>query len=127
METVKIDLGDGDYAIAIKSLLHRTARAVQEYYQPLMKLVGKPVLLSEVQEGKAKLLNDFEIDTLHVDNDALLDIYIKNQVTEWSFGERDIKSLADIADSKVKLLSQELNRLYQPSPLALESLPKDSS
>jgi len=121
LPTKRIELGDNDYALAIIPLLHKTSRQVQAYYRPFMKLTGKPVLLSDVQAGKANVLNDYEIDLNAVDDDAVAQIFIMNQVTEWSFGDMNRETIDNIPEDKYKLLVQELNGLYKPAPFPIKN------
>jgi hypothetical protein len=118
LETKRIELGDGDYAVAIKELLHRTSRQVQQYYRRFMKPMGKAVLLSDVQAGRAALLNDYEIDMASVDEDEVAEIFVLNQVTEWSFGAVTSETITsnNMPSSKYEALKKELNELYKPAP-----------
>jgi hypothetical protein len=115
MVTERIELGDGDYVLAFKDLLRKTARQVQQAYRKYMKPRGKPVLLSEI--GTADLLNDYEVDTASVDQYEITEIFILNQVTEWSYGAINHDTIENMPDVKYQLLQKELNRLYTPSPL----------
>ena len=84
-----------------------------------MKPDGKPVLLSEMQAGTAKLLNDYQVDIEAMDDDAVAEIFILNQVTEWAFGNISHETIGNVPSSKIQMLVKELNELYKPSPLAV--------
>lgn len=121
LPTRRIDLGDDDYAMVIVPLIHKTSKLVQAYYKPYMKSIGKPVLLSELQAGKVALNNDYELDLNAVDDDAVADIFILNQVSEWSFGTVSRESIDNMPSDKYNLLVKELNGLYKPTPFPVKS------
>lgn len=98
METVRIELGGGDYALADKDTLHKTTRALQRYFKPFLKADGQP-------------------DLALVDDDDVAQIFILNQVIELSFGLVTRETLDNMPAVKYDLLVKELNRLYQPAPL----------
>ncbi len=91
--TIRIELGDGDYVVAIKPLLHKTARQIREYMSTV--------------DNDIKKAND----------ETLGEIFILNQVTEWSFGPVAASSIGDIPDDKYKKISAEFDQLYKQSPL----------
>ena len=122
LETKRFDLGDGDYAIVIKDLLHRTSRQIQQYYRQFMKPMGKPVLLSDIQAGRASLINDYELEMTAVDDNEVAEIFMLNQVTEWSFGSvtSEIINGGNMPSAKYEALKKELNGLYKPAPFPLK-------
>jgi hypothetical protein len=127
LPVVKVDLGDGDYAIVCKYLLRRTQRAVLEFCQPLIKDSKTPEEITAALAGQ---------------EDALFGIYLQNQVSElrltvvnerkWGPFRRpsvrhfsppfDVQAMMatfdDTAAEKLEILRQEMDRLYQPAPLA---------
>ena len=115
--TTRIELGQGDYALAYRDLLRKTARQIQAVYRSHMEPCGKPLLLSEVQAGTS-LINDFKVDIAKLDPDEIAEIFILNQVPEWSFGTVNKDTLDNIPAAKYELLKGELDRLYTPAPLA---------
>lgn len=125
LETVKIELGGGDYAVVYKEVLRRTARLheaeLRKYMTPL-EMIGKDgkVKMSELEKMETLPTVDYMVDMTNVDNDAINEIFIVNQVVEWTIdGPVD----HDTIDSKLtreqyKVLVKEMDGLYRPVPLA---------
>jgi hypothetical protein len=111
METTRIEL-EGDFVLAYKDLMRKTARAVQTAYRKYMK--AKPVPLAEIENL------DYEVDISAVDPDEIAEIIILNQVTEWSFGPVTKDTLDKMPNQKYLRLQKELDVLYKPVPLAAE-------
>ncbi len=99
LPVAKIDLGDGDYAVVVKDLLHRTVRAINEYYKPFRNPDGS-------------------VDQSKIDDDEEFILIAKLQMKEWSFGPIEVASLADIPERKLQILREEILKLY--SPLAVK-------
>lgn len=106
METIRIDLGEGDYAVMFKDLLHKTMTAIREYHRKFQSPDGT-------------------IDQSKIDDDYEFILICKNQVQEWSFGPMEIESLANIPERKIKAIKEAI--LRDNAPLAAtesESSPK---
>ncbi len=118
--TVRIELGDTDYAIVLSEMRHRTTKLVRQALQKCLKPRGKPILLSEIKTG-AELLTEAEIDFEKLDSDQNAEIILLNQTTEWSFGEVNQETLDNIPTSKYEKLIAEVDKLYSQPPLASKS------
>jgi hypothetical protein len=139
LETVKIDLGGGDWAVVYKDVLRVTARLheaeLRKHMTPVK--VGKDgngkVLLSELDRDAVIPQMDYLVDipSLRESDEIINEIYIFNQVVEWSFGpfERadnhqllNPEAIRETIDYKMtreqyRTLVQEMDRLYKPLPL----------
>ena len=125
LELVRIELPGGDYAMAYKDVLRKTARLheaeLRKYMTPKPE-AKTTVMQSELEANPAaNLAIDYEVDLLAVEQnqDAINELYILHQVPEWSFGPVDAEVLENrVTDAQYKALVKELNRLYKPSPLS---------
>lgn len=121
LETIRIDLGGGDYAVVYKDVLRRTARLHQaelrKYMTPLNKL-GK-VKMSDIEKLDTLPSVDYEIDMDSIDNDAINELFIVNQVAEWSLGDISRETIENgMTREQYNKLVQEMDGLYKPVPLA---------
>lgn len=127
METVKVDLPDGNTAELYAEMKHKTQRAVEEVTRPYLTYpegVGK-LKLSQGEDGgpiKAKAaLEEVEVtvDLKRIDWTAVNEIIILNQVASWSFGEVTAKILAEQSEAVFEALKVKVNELYRANfPLA---------
>jgi len=124
LETVKIDLGGGDHAIVYKEVLRRTARLheaeLRKYMTPL-EMIGKDgkVKMSELEKMETLPAVDYMVDMTNVDNDAINELFIVNQVVEWTIdGPVDHDTIdTKLTREQYKVLVKEMDRLYRPVPL----------
>jgi hypothetical protein len=123
METVRIELPGNAYATAFKDVLRKTARLheaeLRKVMTPIDATTGK-VLLSELEAApQAQHKVDYKVDLLAIDQDKVNEIFILNQVAEWSFGPVDYDTLENLVSrEQYKALVKEFDRLYKPVPLA---------
>ena len=124
LETVNIELGGGDHAVVYKDVLRRTARLheaeLRKYMTPI-EAVGEDgkVKLSELEKMETLPDVDYIVNMTNVDNDAINELFIINQVVEWSI---DGPVNHDTIDNKLtreqyKVLVKEMDELYKPVPL----------
>ena len=118
LETVQIDLGHGDYATAYKDELRVTARLHTAELRKHMTPVA-PVNLSDIKADAPAAKPDYQVDFAGIDDDAINEIFILNQVTGWTFGPVDRETLdTKVTKEQYEILVRELDRLYKPSPLS---------
>jgi hypothetical protein len=91
----RIDLGEGDYALVVKELLHKTVKALNAYHRPFTDSQGN-------------------VDQSKLDEDEELILIAKIQVMEWSFGPVELASLESIPERKIKALKEAMLKLYAP-------------
>lgn len=122
LQTVDIDLGGGDQATVYKDVLRVTARLHEAELRKYMRPVetfgqnGK-VLLSELE--KLETMPEIMVDMSNIDDDAINEIFILNQVVEWTLGPVDRETLdRAMTREQYKTLVREMDRLYTPAPLA---------
>jgi len=124
LQTVKVELGGGDTAIIYTDVLRITARLHEAELRKCMTLVDKSgkggkALLSELEQMETMPKADFEIDMSKVDDDAINEIFVLNQVVKWTFGAVDHETLeTKVTREQYKALIKEMDRLYKPIPLA---------
>lgn len=127
METVKVDLPDGNTAEMYAQMKHRTQRAVEEVTRPYLTYpegMGK-LKLSQGEDGgpiKAKAaVEEVEVtvDLKAIDWTKVNEIIIVNQVASWSFGEVTAEILGEQSEAVFEALKVKVNELYRDSfPLA---------
>ena len=123
LETVTIDIGGGDSAVVYKDVLRVTARLheakLKEYMRPVGKPLG-PVKMSDLELMETMPKTDYAIDLEAIDNDAINELFIINQVVSWTVegpvNHETIEHL--LTREQYKTLVQEMDRLYKPVPLA---------
>jgi len=117
METIRIEL-DGDYAIVLKEMRHKTTKAVDGVLAKFGKTRNE--LITEIQKLQSEINPDIPSDLAPI-LEANTEVIILSQVTEWSFGSVSQESLDNIPVSKYQKLSVEVDKLYQPSPLPVSN------
>lgn len=139
LKTIRIDLGDGDYAEVYEKVLRVTARLheaeLKKYMTPVLKDGGSLKMLASELDALADMPKlDYQVDLAAIDDNAVNELYIFNQVVSWSFGpvERGpdgsplnpelIKNTIDqkMTREQYKTLVREMDRLYKPLPLLKE-------
>jgi len=126
METVKVDLPDGNMAEMYAEMKHKTQRAVEEatrQYLTYPEGAGK-VKLTQGEDGeqslKAKAAGEgleVTIDLERIDWNAVNEIIILNQVASWSFGEVTAAVLEEQSEAVFQALKAKVNEMYKV-PLA---------
>lgn len=123
LETVTIDLGNGDHAVVFKDVLRVTARLHEAKLKEYMKPVGKPagpVKMSDLERMETMPKTDYTINLDDIDNDAINELFIVNQVQSWTIdGPVNHETIEHkMTREQYKILVQEMDRLYKPVPLA---------
>ena len=124
METVKVDLPDGNTAEMYAHMKHKTQRAVEEVTRPYLTYpegMGK-LKVSQGEDGatiKAKAVEEVEVtvDLKAIDWTRVNEIIIVNQVASWSFGEVTAEVLGDQSEAIFLALDAKVNEMYN-FPLA---------
>lgn len=124
LETVTIDIGGGDTATAYKDVLRITARLHEAELRKYMLTVKSSdddglVALSELEKMETAPKPDVMVDLSSIDNDAINEVFILNQVTEWTLGPVDKETLdRKMTREQYKRLVSALDEMYKPVPLA---------
>ena len=123
MGTVRIEL-DGDYAIVLKEMIHKTTKAVDAV------LIKHGKTRNQLIEVLQKLQTDNNPDIppdiapiIEENTEAIL----LSQVVEWSFGKVNQETIDNIPTLKYMKLANEVDRLYTPVPLPTSNLPSEPS
>ncbi len=95
--TVRLELGDGDYAIFLEYLRHDTSREVQKVLRKFA--TPRKILVSELKPG-SKLVDDIEMDLSGFDPCETQHVFMLGQITEWSFGPVNAEVLNSIPEDK---------------------------
>ncbi len=144
MDTIKVDLGEGDSAELYKELRHGTSKRVQEIYRPIMQQPEVQLLLKEhalkeqaagndkvaikaLEEELLKKLTPIIAPTVDVTGAA--DTLIIGQVKSWTIGGISLPVTQETLDNEVsekkrEKLAGEANTLYGEIPLALSGAGK---
>jgi hypothetical protein len=117
METVKIDLGDGDYAVVFKEMKHKTSNALQNLLRQTIGEQGFAELRIQLQKEPDIEKRKAILSQIPVEGDDI--VTILNQTESWSFGEVIQTVIDDMPESKYQILLSEVNRLYSQIPLAI--------
>jgi hypothetical protein len=123
--TIRIELPGGAWATVYRDVLRRTARLqeaeLRRHMTPVAEMKGsEKMLLSELRKGKEPPKDgDYLVDFGSVDNEAISEAYILNQVKEWSLGPMPITSedIGMMSGVQYKALVEEMDRLYKSPPL----------
>lgn len=118
MDTITIDLGDGDSAEMYVEMRHGTVRAVEKIYRPYFeKPEYQEILKIESFEARQEALMPLVVGS--EDIARATDIMLLGQIKSWTFGGVTQAVLDDLPERKHQLLTQEANRLYEaPLPEA---------
>jgi hypothetical protein len=117
MGTVKLDLGDGDYAVLFSETKHKTTRALQKLVRDTLGLQKYTELQSQLFNAKTNEEKRIILSQLPVDGDDI--VTLLNQVESWSFGEVSQATIDNMPETKYQLLLTEVNKLYSFVPLAV--------
>lgn len=118
MDTIRVDLGDGDSAIMYSELKHGTSRKVQAIYAPYLKTKDAQKVIESVKNGDDEGMNKLYELMGSAPSIEATDTMILGQVESWSFGEVTQEMLDDIAERKREILSNKCDELYA-YPLAM--------
>ena len=128
MQTIRVDLGDGDSAELYAELRHGTSKKVQEIYRPYL---SKPEVLKALEEGteEEKLKKLYDIIAPTTDVTGAADTLIIGQVKEWVIGGQRLPVTQETLDNEVsekkrEILATEANKLYGSIPLAVSGAGK---
>jgi hypothetical protein len=117
MDTVKLDLGDGDYAVLFKEIKHKTSKALQR----LLRDSITPQEFAQLQLELRKAKDNEEIKEIlgrrEIDGDDV--VTLVNQAESWSFGTISKETIDNMPETKYQLLLTEVNKLYSQVPLAV--------
>ena len=121
METVRVDLPDGNTAQLYAEMKHKTQRAVEEItrqYLTYPEGVGK-LKVSQGEDGGAiktkAAVEEVEVtvDLERIDWTAVNEIIILNQVASWSFGEVTAEVLGEQSEAVFEALKRKVNELFR--------------
>ncbi len=118
--TVKVGLTNGRVAFVYREVLHRTYRQHEDILRRAMTPSGETTIkMSQLEAGKKMPKVDYVLDVTKLDMNEINVLYILNQVAEWSYGPvtREVVENQLTRDDCI-LLVREMDRLYQPIPLA---------
>lgn len=122
METVKVDLPDGNTAEMYAEMKHKTQRAVEamtRQYLTYPEGAGKlKVSQGEDGEGSVKVkptVKELEvtIDLERIDWTAVNEAIILNQVASWSFGDVTAEVLGNQSEDVFNALKAKVNEMYK--------------
>ena len=127
METIKVDLPEGNTAELYAEMKHKTQRAVEEVTREFLTYpegVGK-LTVSQGEDGgpvKAKAVTEeveVTVDLDRIDWTAVREIIILNQVASWSLGEVTADVLSEQSEAVYQALKTKVNELFRDTfPLA---------
>lgn len=112
MDTIRIDLQDGDWAMMYDELKHGTSRKVQAVYEPYLNNKEVQEILSKLNNGNTEdlvKLHDLIGSTPSI---QATDVMILNQIASWSFGDINQEILDDMPERKRSILSVKCDELY---------------
>ena len=119
-DTTRIELTNGRFAFVYREVLHRTYRQHEDILRRAMTPVGPTtVKMSEVEAGKKMPKVEYVLDVTKLDMHEVNELYILSQVAEWSYGPVTHEAVeSQLTRDDCIILVKEMDRLYQPSPLA---------
>jgi hypothetical protein len=120
MNTVKVDLPDGNTAEFYADIKHKTQRAVEEVtraYLTYPEGAGK-LKVSQEDGGGIKTKTavgelEVTVDLARIDWTAVKEIIILNQVASWSFGEVTAAVLGEQSEAVFGALKKATDKLYE--------------
>jgi hypothetical protein len=119
METVRIELGDGDYAVVGKEVKHKTSVALEK----LLRNSVSPddwVKLQAQLKGEPDIIKRMAIlDKIEVEGDDIINLV--NQTEELVIDGKPqpitVETFDNMSSAKYETLKNEVNKLYSPVPL----------
>ncbi len=120
---VKVTLTNGRWAMIYREMLHKTFRQHQAVLQRYLVPTGNTVAkMSDIEAGKKPPKIEYTIDFAKLDMYEINEIYLLNQVVEWSYGPVTRTIIEEqLTRDDYLILVGEMDRLYQPSPLQVKS------
>ena len=119
METKRLDLGDGDYALALAEMTHRTHKAIERLWVDTVGAAEWKAIKQRVNEAKTPEDKAAILKAVNLTGDD--EVIILNQVTELSIGGVKLiisqEILDNMASSKYQTLAGEVDKLYTQVPL----------
>lgn len=127
IKTERLDLGDGDFAVLMVELKHKTERAVGDLMKKFIKApqgikisipetgkVDQAVkdLAAEAKKVQAQVIGTLEIDFANADFIGAVNITILYQVKEWSFGPVTQEVLDEMPARKRDIIAKRLDELF---------------
>ena len=112
--TVRVEL-DGDYALVLPEIIHRTSKLLQKKVIGVLGREGYQSLQDELRQAAND--EDRKVILRKVPIEGEDEIILLNQVVEWSFGDVSQEVLDNIPATKYDKLSAEVDRLYSSIPL----------
>jgi hypothetical protein len=118
--TVRIPLTNGRVAFVYREVLHKTYRQHEDILRRAMTATGDTTIkMSQVEDGKKMPKVDYVLDVSKLDMHEINELYILNQVAEWTYGPVTHEVVeAQLTRDDCIILIREMDRLYQPLPLA---------
>ena len=118
--TVKVELTNGRNAFVYREVLHKTYRQHEDILRRAMEPVGPTTIkMSDAEAGKKMPKVDYVLDVSKLDMHEVNELYILNQVAEWTYGPVTREVIENqLTRDDCLLLVREMDRLYQPIPLA---------
>ena len=124
METVKIELPDGNTAELYSHMKHKTQRAVEELMREHLTFPDSARKIRVKQDSEGKITSDAKdevevsIDLTAIDFGRVNECIILNQVASWSFGPVSITVLDEQSGEVVAALKAACESQYEDkSPL----------
>lgn len=121
METVRVDLPDGNTAELYVEMKHKTQRAVEEatrQYLSYPEGAGK-LKVTQGEDGERAVKTKAAVEELEVTVDLeridwtkVNEIIILNQVASWSFGEVTAAVLEEQSEAVFNTLKVKVNEMY---------------
>jgi len=121
VETVKVDLPDGNTAELYAEMKHKTQRAVEEatrQYLTYPEGAGK-LKVTQGEDGAQAVKTkaaaeelEVTVDLGRIDWTKVNEIIILNQVASWSFGEVTAAVLEEQSEAVFNALKAKANELY---------------
>jgi hypothetical protein len=118
MDTVKVDLGDNEYALMYDEMRHGTSRKVQAVYEPYVNTEEAQELIKSLDNGAEGVADKLHKLVGSASSVMATDVMILGQVEEWSFGEISQEVLDNMPERKRRILSDKCDELYA-RPLAM--------
>lgn len=142
-ESVRVELGDNDWADIHPKLLHGTARRIEDAIRKYVKVKPNIAKLAELSKGQAEqspktlggdggttvqfvekegevktnILAEVEVDFDHINYTESTQIMILNQTKAWSFGAVTLEVLDTVDEAKFIELQKEMDSRYGKIPL----------
>ena len=111
MDTVRIEL-DGDYAIVLKEMKHKTSKLVMEMLRSCMPPSPELVPLATITDPSKIADAMIDLNKVKATGEQRAELILLNQAVEWSFGPVTQETLDNMSTAKYQKLAAEVDRLY---------------